>query len=95
LYGDFVWAHRALNRQKRRFPARAVANLAHSQRGTLTEYMDSFMVDEAQLARGLKGAAARMAVRGPARSRLSVRTVPTVIPKTASSLEMTPINRSA
>jgi hypothetical protein len=24
LYGDFVWARRALNRQKRRFPARAV-----------------------------------------------------------------------
>jgi hypothetical protein len=23
LYGAFVWAHRALNRQKRRFPARA------------------------------------------------------------------------
>ena len=25
LYGAFVWAHRALNRQKRRFPARAVS----------------------------------------------------------------------
>jgi hypothetical protein len=27
LYGVFVWARRALYRQKRRFPARAVAEL--------------------------------------------------------------------
>jgi hypothetical protein len=27
LYGAFVWAHRALNSRKRRFPARAVSFL--------------------------------------------------------------------
>jgi hypothetical protein len=29
LYGAFVWARRALNRQKRRFPARAVPREFH------------------------------------------------------------------
>jgi hypothetical protein len=30
LYGGFVWAHRALNRPKRRFPARADPELAEA-----------------------------------------------------------------
>jgi hypothetical protein len=34
LYGTFVWVHRALNSQKRRFPARAARRPLASRRGT-------------------------------------------------------------
>jgi hypothetical protein len=49
LYGAFVWTHRALNSQKRRFTARAVADLetvwfSHMEVGLAVDGQVSFIL---------------------------------------------------